>query len=73
MPRSPEASRPVDAIGAAVLVMRTAIRAIGNSQSSIPRKIEQGRSGALKPGWMKISAPGAPRSSERFVNLRRSP
>jgi hypothetical protein len=39
--------------------MRIAIRAIGNRQSSIPRKIEQGRSGALKPSWIKISAPGA--------------
>jgi hypothetical protein len=38
--------------------MRIAIRAIGNRQS-IPRKIEQGRSGALKPSWIKISAPGA--------------
>jgi hypothetical protein len=53
--------------------MRIAIRAIGNRQSGSPRKIEQGRSGALKPSWIKISAPGATPLVERFVNLKRPP
>jgi hypothetical protein len=60
-PEALKASPPADAVGAAVLAMRIAIRAVGNRQSSIPCKIDQGRSGALKPSWTKISAPGATR------------
>jgi hypothetical protein len=37
--------------------MRIAIRALGNRQSSIPRKIEQGR-GALKAKLDKIQRAG---------------